>query len=366
MVFFISSILDRACYYFAKAIKMLFNKKPKVEFVDPERTIKKITVTNERGMTVEFLSLGASIYGVSVPDRQGKSELVNLQYADIKDFLYSDQYYGKTIGRTSGRIGGAKFMIGKNTYRLSANNNGNNLHGGPDGLDKRNFRTSVYWARLFTRITFRYVSPSGEEGFPGKVRFRVTYMIFRFVNDITVSYEAIADEATPINITNHTYWNLSGNAKSTILEHTLKLDAPDYVAMNEQLVGYSILPVSRTLDFTSAKRIGKDINNLSLQDHAWLGYDHGFVREETSLEKPAAVLYDEASGREMRINTDYPCLNVYSDNYPSGKVLSNGEEEKKYQGIAIEPEFVPFTLEKYVQKAHIPYHQIIRYAFRTK
>ncbi len=338
-------------------------------------TIKKITLTNQRGMTLVLCTWGASLYQITFPDRSGKAEKILLEYADFQEFLKTNQYYGKTIGRTSGRIGGAHFELNGKTYTLEDNDHDNNLHAGKDGFHNRNFRMHVYRFPLYTRVVFKYLSPDGEGGFPGKLRVRVTYTFFRMANDLHVTYEALSDQDTLVNITNHSYFNLSGDFKETIHNHRLLLDSERYVAMNEQLVGYSVLAVNRTLDFSVPKKVGKDLNNSVLVDHTWKGYDHTYVRSQKDRllnlkvfedDHPFAVLYDEKSGREMSVYTDYPCLNVYSDNYPSGKLLANGKEEKKYQGICLEPEFMPFTPKGYILRSRTPYRQKIRYVFKTR
>lgn len=338
----------------------------KVEIVDAEKGIKKVTIHNERGLTAEFLTLGASVYALFVPNRDGKSENVVLQYEDPAEFLLTNQYYGKTIGRTCGRIGGAKFQIGKKTYNLETNDGENNLHASTNGFHTKNFKVKIRYFRLFTKIIFHYVSPGGENGFPGKLRFFVIYTVYRNSNEILINYDAVTDATTPVNITNHGYFNLSGDAKDTILDHTLQIDANNYISMNEQMIGYAIIPLNRTLDFRVPKKIGKGINNSFLQEHVWRGYDHGYVRDEPNIEKPFAILYDEKSGREMRIHTDYPCLNVYSDNYFSGKRLSSGQEEVKYQAVCLEPEYVPFAVVKYLLKPRTPFHKFIRLTFKTR
>ncbi len=354
---------------------MAFRMKTTIETLGDDPSIKKITLTNERGMSVSLCTWGASIYQICVPDRTGKSEKVLLEYQNPSEFLKTNQYFGKTIGRTSGRIGGAKFELNGTTYRLQVNDNDNNLHAGDNGFHNQNFKMSVFRFPLYTRVVFKYISPNGEGGFPGRVKLMVTYTFFRMNNDLHVSYDAISNQDTLLNITNHSYFNLSGDFKDTIHDHRLKLDSERYVAMNEQLVGYSVLPVNRTLDFSVPKKIGKDLNNSVLVDHAWIGYDHTYVRGEKERlvnlkvfedDNPFAVLYDEKSGRELRVYTDYPAMNVYSDNYPSYKVLANGKEEKRYQAICLEPEFVPFILKDYVLRAQSRYHQKIRYAFKTR
>lgn len=338
----------------------------KVEIVDAEKGIKKITVHNERGLTAVFLTLGASIYSIHVPNRDGQAENVVLQYADPKEFLVTNQYYGKTIGRTCGRIGGSKFQIGQKTYTLEANDGDNNLHASSEGFHTKNFKVKIRHFRFSTKIIFRYMSPDGENGFPGNLRFYVIYTIYRYSNEILMNYDAFTDATTPLNITNHCYFNLSGDAKDTILDHTLQVNAGNYISMNEQMIGYAIIPLNRTLDFQSPKKIGKAIKNSFLQDHTWRGYDHGYVREQPDSDQPFAILYDEKSGREMKIHTDYPCLNVYSDNYFSGKKLSSGKEEVKYQAVCLEPEYVPFAVERYLLKPRVPFHKFIRLTFKTR
>jgi aldose 1-epimerase len=320
----------------------------------------RCTLTNNVGAILTLTNFGAGIVSLFVPDKDGHSENVTLTYENIADFYYSDQYFGKTIGRTSGRIPNSMLKIGHETYALESAFGRHTLHGGRQSLAYKLFAFQLFEFGHETTIKFRYTSPFGEGGYPGLVRFEVSYTLYDDKNVVLIEYRAKTDFPTPINMTNHTYFNLSGNTKRDILHHELIMNTPLFFDIDEELILTQQMPVNRVMDFRKGKPIGKHIEDEQLQASKAFGYDHTF---KTNGEDVEIVLSDPASGRRLSINSDYPSVNVYTDNYPSGKTLMNGVLDRRYLGVAIEPEFVPTDVESYILHPEDRYQRFIKYRF---
>ncbi len=301
-------------------------------------SIESYTLTNAAGMSVSILNYGGTITSISVPDKEGKKGNVVLGFDSLSGYLQKENpYFGSLIGRYGNRIANAKFSLDGKTYQLAANNNGNSLHGGNKGYDK------VVWEAEQqagdTSLLLTYISKDGEEGYPGNVTIKVTYTLTA-ASELKIDYTATTDKATPINLTNHAYFNLSAGKDSTILNHLLWINADKYTIVNDNLIPTGALPSVKgtPMDFTEAKQIGKEIAQVKG------GYDHNWVlnRKGTDPEK-IAELSDTASGRKMEVWTTEPGVQFYSGNFLDGtlKHTYNKSSYIKHAGLCLETQHFP-------------------------
>jgi aldose 1-epimerase len=242
------------------------------------------------------------------------------------------------VGRFANRIAAGEFELDGSRYTLACNEKDrNHLHGGTVGFDKRVWSAEEIRKHDTVAVRFSYTSPDGEEGYPGELRVTVTYSLNE-ENELTFDYRAETTKPTPINLTNHTYWNLSGPGSGTIYDHLLSLDCSRYLPANEQLIPTGeILPVEGTpLDFRKQKAIGRDIDRLPV------GYDHCFVadREGEGLASIAHV-FAPASGRGMELSTTKPAIQLYTGNFLDGIHGANGAVFDKHTALCLETELYP-------------------------
>lgn len=304
------------------------------------RPITLYTMTNKVGASVSVLDFGAHIVSIKVPDREGKLADVCLGYDTLEEYDQNPSYLGATVGRYGNRIGGARFTLNGKEYTLFPNDRGNNLHGGREGFDKKWWKGQTLEADGEDAVLFTYVAHDGEEGFPGKMRVQVS---FAFDDDcrLTIRYLAVSDQDTVINMTNHSYFNLSGSGD--ILDHTLVIHADAVTDVDQKLIPTgALLPVAGSpLDFRQGLRIRDGIarrGECRLIDEA-NGYDANFVLKGEGM-KEAALLRDEKSGREMRVFTTEPGVQLYS-----GQGLNlkgkGGAVYGAYAGLALETQHYP-------------------------
>jgi aldose 1-epimerase len=274
-------------------------------------TIIITTLSNKSGMTVELLNIGAVIYSIRTPDKNGRMEDVVLGYRDLEIYRINPSFLGCVAGRYANRIANARFELNGVAYPLYANNNGNHLHGGKKGFDK------VLWTLVHAdehSAEYTYESADMEEGYPGKLDVRVRYTLTED-NGLEIHYEAVSDKDTIVNLTNHSYFNLSGNPANDIGGHWLQIFADACTPVNEKLIPTGeIRPVAGTpLDFTQSKPIGKEIGADDEQLKLAQGYDHNFVLRGQGFKK-AAEVYEPVSGRCMEVSTTKPGVQFYSGN----------------------------------------------------
>ena len=300
--------------------------------------IKQYTITNRSGMKVSIINYGGTITELITPDKDNNMGDVVLGYNSIEGYRQAgNPYFGALIGRYGNRIAAGKFTLDGKAYTLAANNNGNALHGGLKGFDKVVWTAEKVAGDSSLKLT--YVSKDGEEGYPGTLNVQVVYTLTND-NAIKIDYTATTDKATPVNLTNHTYFNLSAGKDSTILKHHLQLDADSFTAVNDLLIPTGkIEPVKgSSMDFTKAKEIGKDIANVKG------GFDHNWIlnRKSEGLFK-AATLHDPASGRYMEVFTTEPGLQFYSGNFLDGtlKDTKSGKHYVKHAALCLEAQHYP-------------------------
>jgi aldose 1-epimerase len=302
--------------------------------------IEVYTLTNGKGMTARVMTYGATLTELDVPDKTGKSADVVLGFDDLKGYLAGHPYFGATVGRVANRIAKAKFTLDGKEYKLAANNGPNSLHGGARGFDKVVWKANIVETSPNPSVRFTYRSPDGEEGYPGNLDVAVTYTLTAD-NALRLTYEATTDKATPVNLTNHSYFNLAGPASGTILDHELTIDADKHTPGDATLIPTGkIEPVKGTpLDFTTATPIGKRIGELKGEPG---GYDHNYVLNPHKGLARAAVVRDPKSGRVMEVLTTEPGLQFYTGNFLDGTLKGKGGTVyKKNQAFCLETQHFP-------------------------
>lgn len=329
--------------------------------------VNQYTLTNSKGMTVKILNYGGIVTDIMVPDKSGQTGNVVLGYDSLSGYTQTGSpYFGALIGRYGNRIANAKFNLDGKSYTLAANNNGNTLHGGTKGFDK------VVWngeQKDDHTLELTYTSKDGEEGYPGNLQAKVVYTVTG-ENELKIEYSATTDKPTPINLTNHTYFNLSGGSAPTIENHELMLNAAKYTVVNAKLIPTGALPdVKGTpMDFTTPKKIGQDLAKVEG------GYDHNYVLNKTgSSLTQAATAYDSASGRYMVMSTTEPGVQFYSGNFLDGTLKGGrgGAKYIKHAGFCLEAQHFPDSpnqpsFPSTILKPGDTYHQTTVYKFSTK
>jgi aldose 1-epimerase len=311
--------------------------------------VSLFTLKNAKGMTMTVMSYGGIITSLTAPDKNGNFEDVVLGYDSLSGYLKSSPYFGALIGRYGNRIGKGKLSIDGKEYQLPQNNNGNTLHGGPNGFDKRFWNIEEYDVNNGAALKLTYVSKDMEEGFPGTLNTQVIYHLTDN-NELKIYYEATTDKPTVINLTQHTYFNLSGNSKSDILQHELFLDADKFVPVDNTLIPTGELKnVSETpFDFKTPTAIGARIDKKDQQLEFGKGYDHCWaLNTNGDTSKVAATLHDPASGRVMSVKTSEPGIQFYSGNFLDGTITGkfNTVYKQRY-GLCLETEHFPDSPNK--------------------
>jgi aldose 1-epimerase len=331
--------------------------------------VEMYTLKNKSGMMAKVMTRGATLVELHVPDKNGKLANVVLGFDDIAGYESDkNQYFGCTTGRVANRIAKGKFTLDGKEYKLATNNGPNHLHGGVKrSLDKVVWKAQA--VQLGNLVRFTYVSPDGEEGYPGKLTVRVTY---RFTDALRIEYEATTDKATPVNLTNHTYFNLAGAGSGTVLDHELMVSANEYVPVDDTLIPTGKLAAVKDtpLDFTRPMRIGARID--ALVKTAAMGYDHCFVlREFKKDEAPAAKLRDPKSGRVMTVFTDVPGVQVYTGNFLNGMKGKDGKIYNIRDAVCLETGGLPDAVNQKAFPSIIlrpgeTYRQTCTYAFSAE
>lgn len=306
-------------------------------------SIKKYTLTNKNGMKVEVINFGGIITSLTAPDRNGKYEDVVLGFTKPEGYFNGNPYYfGALIGRYGNRIANAKFTLEGKVYAIDKNDGPNSLHGGKEGFHTRFWNIEAVKNAKFPTLKLSYTSADGEEGYPGKLTTIVFYTLTDD-NALEISYEAETDKPTVVNLTQHSYFNLSGNFTKTITDHELQINADHFLPVNETLIptGEQKAVKGTPFDFTVSKPIGKDIGADDDQLKKGKGYDHNWILNGKGLRSIAKV-YHQGTGRLMEVFTDEPGVQFYSGNFLDGKFdTKTGGKNEFRTGFCLETQHFP-------------------------
>jgi aldose 1-epimerase len=300
-------------------------------------TIHAFTCTNSQGSVLKLIDYGAHVISVEVPDRSGQRKNVTLGFDDAEGYLRRHPYFGSTVGRYCNRIAKGKFLLGGRQYSLATNNAPNHLHGGERGFDRFMWTAEEISDGKQVGVRFTRTSPDGEEGYPGTVRVSATYTL-NAKDELTMEFSATTDKATPINLTNHAYWNLSGDAKN-ILDHELTIESDKFLTVDSTLIptGELVDVVGTPLDFTRPRKIGERIREIKSDP---VGYDHCFVlRSQDGTLKLAAKAKDPKTGRVMEVWTTQPGVQFYTGNFLDGSETAGGFGQ--YSAFCLETQHYP-------------------------
>jgi len=314
--------------------------------VPSQGEVELYTIRNGHGAEVSIMTYGATVVSLKVPDREGNVGDVALGFDTLDGYLGENPYFGSIVGRYGNRIAGGEFVLDGETYALARNNGPNHLHGGEIGFDKVIWQGRDYTEGENTSVEFTYVSEDGEEGYPGILSAKVTYTLTAY-NELIVDYEATTDKATPVNLTQHTYFNLSGEGQGDILGHELYLNASHFTPVDSTLIPTGeIRSVAGTaLDFKSAPRtIGARIGDDDPQLAIGNGYDHNYVldRDGSTALILAARVHDPISGRTMEVHTTEPGVQLYTGNFLDGSIVGkSGHIYGRHAGFCLETQHYP-------------------------
>ncbi|MBN2222505.1 MAG: galactose mutarotase [Vallitaleaceae bacterium] len=305
------------------------------------QAVDAYTMTNDHGAYVTILTRGGIIQEIVVPDKNGELKNISIGFDDMKGYESCTGFIGAAIGRSSGRISGAVLRIDDKEYPLAKNDGNNNLHGGPNAFDKVIWEASELCSDDKMSVVLHYLSPDMEEGFPGNLDCTMTYS-FDNSNTLTIKYTCTTDIKTFVNLTNHCYFNLSGDFSTKASDHLLQIKADRYVTVDSETIPTGLLSVEGTpFDFRTPKPIQQDIESLDEQLQFAGGYDHAFELNQPSSE---ALIYakDTKTGRTLQIKTDAACVVFYSGNYLVDSYIASGNIPlQKRAAFCLETQYYP-------------------------
>lgn len=313
------------------------------------RVVGAVTLTNDAGMTVRIIALGAAIQAVVVPDRDGQPADVALGYPTLDGYLADPQYFGATVGRVANRIAQGRFELDGKTYQTPVNNGPNALHGGTVGFDKVLWEITSVEGGDTPSVTLRYVSPDGDQGYPGELTTTATYAL-NDQNELSVDYSATTNAPTVVNISNHGYWNMAGEGASAgAMGNLLTIPADEYTPTDATAIptGEFRKVEGTVFDFRTSTPVGARVRDASDEQIRFgRGYDHNWVisRERAAEPRVIARLEDPVSGRTMEVISDQPGLQFYSGNFFDATIVGKaGQIYRMGDAIVLEPQMFPDT-----------------------
>jgi aldose 1-epimerase len=334
---------------------------------DEGKDVFLYTLTNSKGTQIKISTYGGVVTSWVTLDKDGKRSNIVLGFDSLSGYLARPPYFGALIGRYGNRIAKGKFKIDGVEYTLATNDGHNHLHGGSKGFDKVVWDANTDNDSIPT-LLLSYLSKDGEEGYPGNLKVKVQYTLTD-EEELKIEYNAETDKATPVNLTNHSYFNLSGDVSNTILNHTLMIEADHYTPVDSTLIPTGeIKSVKGTpFDFTSPKKIVRDIGSVPG------GYDHNWVlnKKVSSLQK-VAVLSDSVSGRSLEVYTTEPGLQFYTGNFLDGKFINrDGKPINLHSALCLETQHFPDSPNKpdfpsTILKPGEKYHTVTVYKVKLK
>jgi len=306
------------------------------------REVTAYTLRNATGIAVQVLNYGGLITSLTVPDRSGVFADIVLGYKVLDGYLNANPYFGALVGRCANRLAGGRFVLHGRKYQLAVNNGPNHLHGGPGGFDKVMWKVTP--SRDTAAVALSRVSPDGEEGYPGNLSTTVTYTLTD-ANQLVLHYHATTDQATPVNLTQHTYFNLAGEGAGDVLGHELTISADRYTPVNAaQIPTGELASVEGTpFDFRTPTLIGARIHDAHEQLLFGEGYDQNFVLNATGAGlEPAARVIEPVSGRVLDVATTQPGMQFYSGNRLDGSIAGKrGHVYGRRSGFCLETQHFP-------------------------
>lgn len=308
--------------------------------------VEAFTLENAAGARLQVLTFGAVVRSLLVPDAAGRLADVVLGYDTLDAYRADGFYLGALIGRHANRIAYGRFELNGERYQLAQNNGPHNLHSGPRGFDKVVWQAEVVERLGAPALALRYTSPDGDQGFPGTLRARVVYTLTA-ANELVVEYAATTDRATPVNLTQHSYFNLAGAGRGDVLAHRLTLHADAFTPVDETAIpAGSVAAVQGTpLDFTRPRAIGERLHDDHPQLRNAQGYDHNFVlRGEPGTLRLAAHVHEPTSGRTLEVLTTEPGVQFYSGNFLDGTPGKDGIPYARHAGFCLETQHFPDSL----------------------
>ena len=340
------------------------------------RTVPAVTLSNAAGVSVRLIAYGASIQSLILPDRSGHHVDVALGYPTIRQYVDTPQYFGATVGRFANRLALGRYRIGAQTYQAPVNNGLNSLHGGKLGFDKQLWSVAAIRSGPSAAVTFRLISPDGDQGYPGTMTVDATYSLDER-NRLTIDYRATTDRPTIVNITNHAYWNLSGEGSPDgAMGHLVTIPAATYLPTDAGAIPRGILqPVTDgPFDFRVPRAVGERVRDATDEQLVFgRGYDHNWVigAAVTPDQHLMARVSDPRSGRGFELWSNQPGLQFYSGNFLDG--TSSGKAKQIYRAgdaIVMEPQIFPDSPnQKGFPNALLEpgqtYHNTMTYRFST-
>lgn len=328
------------------------------------------TLKNRQGFEVTCLNYGCIITRIMAPDADGRFENVVLGFDRMEDYIKHSPYFGAIVGRVAGRIKDGRFELAGEAFQLPQNEGTTHLHGGNKGFSWRIWNSKIIEKEGAVGVEFRYTSPDGEEGYPGRVDMTVVYWLTED-NVLTIAYEGVTDRPTLLNVTNHSYFNLSGDAKRDVLHHVLTMKSDRFLELDA-----SLLPTGRMLDvagtpfdFRAGRYLEDGVKSTHEQNRlVGHGYDHPFVLSDNRNRE--IVLTDEESGRKLIVETDEPGVVLYTSNQLKGDFKVWGKPVRPYLGVCLETQHLPDAVHhpEFPSIVLTPgeiYRSTTRYAFCT-
>lgn len=327
------------------------NIEKKLFGVADERDVDMYTMTLDSGMSVSIITLGGAINKLMVPDRRGELCDIVGGYDNLRSYIEGDGYQGALIGRFGNRIAKGRFELDGVDYELYINNGENHLHGGKVGFSHKIWDAVASIEEDGCCLDLSYVSPDGEENYPGTLTVNVRYKLSSD-NALSITYRAETDKKTVLNLTNHTYFNLAGYASGKVFDHVLQIDADSFLETDAGLIPTGkLIPVENTpFDFRKPKTIGQDFD-LSYEPMRLAGgYDHcmNFVERDEPMAKPRATVWEEKSGRVMEVYTDMPCVQFYTGNFliNPDHPFKGGYPQAKQNAFCLETQKMPDSVNR--------------------
>ena len=311
------------------------------------RIVEAVTLEGDKGISATVINYGATLQALVLPDRNGNRADVMLGYKSLDGYLKKPEYFGSTVGRFANRIAHGRFKLDGKEYQTPRNNNGHSLHGGDRGFDKVLWDIVEVQKGKTASVTLRYVSPDGDQGYPGTLTVLATYALTG--SELSIEYRATTDRATIVNITNHAYWNLAGEgAPGGAMGHVLTIPAESYTPVDAGLIPTGELqPVAGTVfDFRKPTEVGARVRDSDPQIMMGRGYDHNFVIARDVAREPRllARVEEPTSGRGFELWSNQPGLQFYSGNFLDASVV--GKSQRAYRqgdAIVLEPQIFPDT-----------------------